>query len=127
VITIQTPLNPPDRDQQNLLSDRIRAELRRMHIPAHLRGYYYLTHILLQVVPNTGIPLFMTKNLYPDAGRTFGVSASSVERAIRTSISNCWNGKGRDALEQMADYRLPQRPTSSQFIYIMADYIRRTS
>lgn len=127
MITIQTPPNSPNRDEHSQLSDRIRAELRHVHVPAHLRGYYYLTHILLQVIPNTGAPLSMTKNLYPDAGRTFGVSAPSVERAVRTSISTCWNSEGRGALEQMAGYPLPQRPASSQFIYIMADYIRRTS
>lgn len=98
MIPIQTPSNLPDRDEQSQLSDRIRAELRHVHVPAHLRGYYYLTHILLQVVPNTGAPLSMTKSLYPDAGRAFGVSAPSVERAVRTSISTCWNSEGRDVL-----------------------------
>ena len=108
------------------LADRISAELRRMHIFSHLRGYYYLIHLLMQVVPWPGRPFAVTKQLYPDAGRSFGVSPASVERAVRTSIAACWNRGGRDVLDQMAGTCLDKCPTSAQFIGIVADYIRRT-
>lgn len=116
----------PD-EEATKLANRIRTELRRLCISGHLRGYHYLVYMLLQVVLDPNRLMLITKSLYPDTGYHFGVSAASVERGTRTSISNCWNRGGRDALDQMACRHLIEYPTVSEFIDIVADYIRRTS
>lgn len=116
----------PDKESGKL-TNRIKEELRRLCLPGHLRGYHYLVYMLLQVIPDPGRIMLITKNLYPDTGRHFGISAAGVERSIRTSVSKCWNSEGRNVLEQMACRRLTKYPTSCEFIDIVADYIRRTS
>lgn len=109
------------------LTNRIKKELRRLCISGHLRGYHYLTYMLLQVVRDPDRLMMITRSLYPDTGRCFGVSAANVERSSRTCITTCWNRGGRSALDQMAFHHLTECPTASEFIDIVADYIRRTS
>lgn len=116
----------PDKEN-NKLTNRIREELRRLCLPGHLRGYNYLAYMLFQVIPNPDRLMMVTKDLYPDTGRRFAVSAASVERSVRSSVSKCWSSEGRDVLDQMACRHLSECPTSSEFIDIVADYIRRTS
>lgn len=108
------------------LADRIKSELRRLHIPGTVLGFNYLLYILLEVVPDPGRLTLITKNLYPRTARTFGVTSSSVERDIRTAISICWKSGGRDVLDQMALHHLSSRPTAMQFIDIVSDHMRRT-
>lgn len=121
---MSTPYQPRFNREQSELSNRIGQELRRLRILTHLRGYYYLTYILLQVVPDPGWLILVTKNLYPETGRAFGVSPGRVERTVRTAVSRCWEHGGRDVLNQMADCHLVKRPTNTEFIGIVADYIR---
>lgn len=97
-----------------------------MRILTHLRGYYYLTYIFLQVVPDPSQLLLVTKNLYPETGRAFSIPSSRVERAVRTAVARSWEHGGRETLDQMADCHLTERPTNTEFIGIVADYIRRT-
>lgn len=98
-----------------------------MRILTHLRGYYYLAYILLQVVPDPSQLILVTKNLYPETGQAFSIPPSRVERSVRTAVTNSWEHGGREALDQMADCHLIERPTNTEFIGIVADYIRRTS
>ena len=123
---IPTPDQFLNQKQSNL-SKRIGQELRRLRILTHLRGYYYLTYVLLQVVPDPSRLMLITKNLYPETGRAFSVPPSRVERTIRTAVASSWEHGGRETLDQMADYHLTERPTNTKFIGIVADYIRRTS
>lgn len=109
------------------LSERIMEELRRLCIPGRLRGFAYLTYMLGRTVPDQDQLRLITKNLYPDTGRRFGVSTGSVERNARTAIIGSWMRGGRSVLEDMACCPLEQRPTVSQFLDIVAAYIRRTS
>ncbi len=115
----------PEKEKTELIN-RIRSELLRLHIPGNVRGFDYLTHALLEVVPNPRQIMLITKNLYPYIARVFGVSCASVERANRTAISICWKSRGREVLDQMACHHLAERPTAAEFIVIVADYIRRT-
>lgn len=109
------------------LTNRIKIELRRLHIPGNIHGFNYLTFMLLDVIPNPGRLILITKNLYPDTARAFGVSWFHVERSVRTAVSISWNRGGRETLDQMACHHLDERPTTAQFLDIVADYIRRTS
>ena len=109
------------------LTNRIKIELRRLRIPGSIRGFDYLIYILLEVIPDPGRLMLTTKSLYPDTARAFGVSWSRVERSVRTAVSISWDRGGRETLDQMACHHLDERPTATQFIDIVADYIRRTS
>lgn len=119
--TLSQPL--PEKE----LTSRITMELRRLCIPGHVRGFTYLISILLAVIPDPSRLALVTKSLYPDVARTCGVTCSSVERALRTAISISWLNGGREVLEEMACHCLKKRPTTTEFLDIVADYIRHTS
>lgn len=109
------------------LPARVTLELRRLCVPGHLRGSTYLAYMLSRAVPDQDQLRLITKNLYPDTGRHFGATPGSVERDVRTAVHNSWDRGGRSVLEEMADAPLERRPTSCEFLYIVSDYIRRTS
>lgn len=109
------------------LSDRIARELRRLCVPGHLKGSGYLAYMLDRAIPDKNQLDLITKNLYPDTGQHFGVSAGSVERNVRTAICSSWKRGGQVVLEEMAEHPLGEPPTSSEFLDIVSDYIRRTS
>lgn len=109
------------------LARRVSEALHCLGIGNTLRGRNYLAYMLMQVVPDPTQLNLITKNLYPETGNHFGVSNGSMERAARTAISVCWRGPGRDVLANMACLSLDKRPTVSEFLDIVADYIRRTS
>ena len=108
-------------------SDQIARELRRLSIPGRLRGFSYLTYMLDRVIPDQNQLYLVTKGLYPDTGRHFGVSAGSVERNVRTAIFNGWKRGGQAALEEMACHPLAKPPTISEFLDIVASHIRHTN
>ena len=68
--------------------------------------------------------LYMTKRLYPDIGKHFHTSASNVERSIRTIVTICWNEGNRELLDHIAGYRLLRKPTTGEFISILAFHLK---
>ena len=61
------------------------------------------------------------KSLYPEVARAYGTSWKAVERNIRTIISIAWTCN-RPLLEQLAQRSLPDKPTVSQFLALLAVY-----
>lgn len=118
--TSSYPLDPA-------LSARIAFELRRLRISGHLLGSGYLAYMLGLVVPDPGQLNLITKNLYPETGRHYGATLASVERNVRHAVHSGWEKGGGGVLEEMADAPLERCPTVSEFLHIVADYIRRTS
>ncbi len=54
--------------------------------PTHMLGYTYLLKTVEIAAGDESKMFALTKELYPEVGRYFGVTADSVERAIRTLI-----------------------------------------
>lgn len=67
--------------------------------------------------------LYVTKEIYYPAGEICGCKWTAVERNIRTVVQRVWriNPSG---LAQMAGYPLLEPPTASDFVEILAHYIR---
>ena len=67
----------------------------------------------------------VTRKIYALAGERCGCSWAAVERNIRTTVQRVWriNPQG---LIKMAGYPLTEPPTASDFIEIVAHYLRRT-
>ena len=111
--------------QDNLLTHRIHQALRQLCIGGNLRGFYYLAYAVELTVHDPLRVQFVTKNLYPDIARQYGVSPASVERAMRTALNASWERGGKDALNQMLGRRLMDRPSNAELVDMLADYIRR--
>ena len=54
----------------------------------------------------------------------FQTTPSCVERNLRTLIQSCWNYPDHSFLNLIAGAELRQPPTNSQFIDILAAYLR---
>ena len=68
----------------------------------------------------------ITKKLYPSIADKFDTSASKVERAIRHAIELGWTRGNQDTIDEIFGYTisaLKAKPTNSEFIAMVADYI----
>lgn len=99
--------------------------LRRLGFSGKLRGFRYLAAAIAQTVVDPDRIFLVTKSLYPDIAKEFQTTASKVERTMRHSIHRFWEHGGCEALDQVANIHLTKRPTNSELIDFLADYIRR--
>lgn len=118
--------------QQNMVS---RQETTRMisdlmlelGIPAHLRGYQFLRSALEMCVEDMELVGSVTKLLYPDLAKHYQTTDTKIERAIRNAIEVSWDRGNSDLFEELFGYsNSPEynRPTNSEYIAVVADYIR---
>ena len=88
-------------------------------IPVHMRGYQYLCKAIALVYYNPALLHgAITTTLYPTIAATYSVTATSVERAIRTAIGAAWAREtiAMQQLLQHASVSFEVRPKNSEFI-----------
>lgn len=110
-------------DMRHLIEDALNC----LCIPPSLLGYTYLTYIVWQVAMEPLRIKGLTKQIYPEVARLYGTNAKAVEHDVRTAIHVCWSRRGKETLDRMAHRRLVQRPRATEFIAIVAQYIKRRS
>lgn len=110
---------------QDELPKIVERILRSLHITGKLDGLRYLVYAISATVHDPESTRFITKELYPEIGKHFGVTAAAAERAMRTAIQTSWDRGGRETLDKMAGFHLTERPTNSEFLDIVAAYIVR--
>ena len=118
-------LNIPQ--EENLpYEKRLDAERLLRSIGANGRyiGYTYLIYIVEMILASPESHHFLTKAVYPDTAKHFGVNMASVEHAIRTVIQSCWRRSDHRALDYVAGIHLEKMPTNSQFIDILVAFLR---
>lgn len=98
--------------------------LRRLGICGSLKGFRYAVYMLERVVAEPDQLLLITKGLYPETARHFQVTPEAVERALRTMIRVCWERMDHDYLEYVAGRRLEHAPTNSEFLDMLAAFLR---
>lgn len=101
--------------------------IRSLGIGATYRGYHYLSYGIYLCLQDENYLLSVSKLLYPQIAHMYCTSSSSVERDLRTIIKVCWERGNRDLLQQIALYTLTSCPTSSEFIDMLAAYIKQNS
>ena len=104
-----------------ITADRL---LRSIGASGRYTGFDYAVYMIEQVVDSQESIRLITKRLYPETARHFGVKPHSVERALRTLIRSCWVYGDRDALNNVAGRTLTQAPSNSDFLDMLAAYIR---
>ena len=118
--------------QENILSRQeleqaISGFMLELGIPAHLRGYQYLRSAVEMCAKDMELVGSVTKLLYPDLAKLYKTTDQKIERAIRNAIEVSWE-RGNSALfEQLFGYCNSSeysRPTNSEYIAAVADYIR---
>ena len=109
------------------LEQAISGFMLELGIPAHLRGYQYLRSAVERCAEDMELVGSVTKLLYPDLAKLYKTTDQKIERAIRNAIEVSWE-RGNSALfEQLFGYcnsNEYSRPTNSEYIAAVADYIR---
>ncbi|MDI6870039.1 MAG: sporulation transcription factor Spo0A [Bacillota bacterium] len=104
--------------------------LHRLGVPAEFKGASYLREAVLLVLEDERNLSEVTKRLYPEIGRRFGVSPALVERNLRHVIEHTWTFGNIEALYDVfgATIRANSgKPTNSSFIARIADLVRLSS
>lgn len=120
------PPFPDRRRQREETPSRAARLLTALGVPANLLGHAYLCTALALVTAHPEMKRGLMRTLYPEVAQRHGVTARSVERAIRHAIAQTWvRGGGeeyRRLLGRMGSI-VADRPTNSEFIALLADYL----
>ena len=114
------------RNGENL-NKRISELVKRIGIPAHLKGYGYTIEAVIEFVKNPNPNLSMTKSLYPKIAKKYGTTPSRVERGIRHGVEVAL-GRGDSKLVnnlfKCSILSEKGKPTNSEFIATLAEAIK---
>lgn len=104
----------------------MRVILDRLGISTKYKGYRMLASAIEIAVENEEAILLVTKLIYPEVAKRFGVSGSNVDKNIRVAITAFWNNGNRDLYNKIVGYEVAQRPSNAEFIAAIASYIIRS-
>ena len=123
-------LQPEEPDPEILLKplmeDGITKIIRKIGIPANIKGYRYIRTAIMLVINDPSLLESVTKELYPEIARLHDATPARVERAIRHAITVAWDRAEGD--EEYLSKRLHcridfsgARPTNSELIALISD------
>ena len=96
--------------------------VRKMGVPANLKGYHLLVIAICLAVYNTEY-ICNTEMLYTDIAKRGNISKCGVERCIRKAIEKAYDNSP-DQIQDMFYYKIT-KPYCSEVISLAADSIRR--
>lgn len=108
--------------------DHVLAILKEIGIPSNLNGYSYLVDAIIMIVNSENMDIKVCKEVYPVIAEKYNVSAYSVERCIRNAIEIGFNRGNVKYLDELFGYTIEKRkgkPTNTEFLFGVADYIKR--
>jgi Sporulation initiation factor Spo0A C terminal. len=109
-----------ERTNRDLITEK---SMMYIGIPIHNYGYRNLCDAIVIAAEHKEVLHAVTKELYPEVAKIYGVSSLSVERCIRSAINSAWNNSDsniRTYLPSITMGQLSSRPTNLQFIAAMA-------
>ena len=116
-----------ERESGADLERQVTAIIHEVGVPAHIKGYQYLREAIMIAVKDMDVINAVTKVLYPEVAKTFGTTASRVERAIRHAIEVAWDRGDLETLQKYFGYTVSNakgKPTNSEFIAMIADRLQ---
>lgn len=115
-------LTKEERDQLLEVTNYIHE----LGIPAHLKGYSLLREAIIMTIEDHEVVTSITKLLYPTVAKRFKTTDKKVERAIRHAIEVSWIRGSVELQKMIFGYNSceAERPTNSEFIADIADYIK---
>lgn len=108
---------------------KISEILKELGTPANLLGYFYLKDAIELVVKDITLMCAITKKLYPNVAKKHNTTPSRVERAIRHAIEVSWCRGNIELQNKMFGYTVDAtkcKPTNSEFIGTVADWLKMT-
>ena len=116
------------RYDETELSSKIDYFMFDIGMPRHLKGAKYLTDAIAKVYYSPRAIRNVVEGLYCLVAADNGVSFVQVERNMRTAINNVWeNGDAEkiDSYLECSFHSLNAKPTTREFIALVADKLRR--
>lgn len=111
---------------ETVLHNLITGILNKLCVSPRYTGYNYIREAVKLAALGEGAVKGVSKQIYPDVASKLGVTASGVERNIRTAIHKAWEKADPFVkVEMFGTYALTEDwvPTNSEFIYIIAEKI----
>jgi two-component system response regulator (stage 0 sporulation protein A) len=120
-------ISPVFNEASTSLEARITDVLNTLGLPAHIKGFHYVRKAIVVTMESGGTISAVTKILYPFVAKTYNTTPSRVERAIRHAIEVAWERCEAKAFRSIFRHSIRgeiQRPTNSEFIARIADYLQ---
>lgn len=95
-------------------------ELLHLGITMRYKGYSQTIFAVEIALADPESLTLVSKRLYPEVGKRFGVSWRVAERNIRTVVDVIWE-LNPEGLSHIAGYELRRKPTASDFISIIVN------
>ena len=96
--------------------------LYRLGVTANYTGFFHIALGVQLCMERPERLLLVTKCLYPDIARRYRTSWKAVERNLRTIVTIAWETNPL-SICQIAGYALNTKPTVSQFLSIITNYL----
>ncbi len=108
------------------LQGRITSIIKELGIPANVRGFHYVRYAIALMVQDITIMNAFVKNVYKAVAKEFNTTPLRAERAIRHAIETGWDRANAEFANKLFGYSVDKnkgRPTNSEFVVTVADYI----
>ena len=117
--------SPKQPNDQCEMESKLSGVLARLGMKPNLKGYQYLRTAVLTGWHDRAELEGVTKRLYPAVGKKHGTAGAKVEHAIRHAIESGWDRGNYGDQERIFGYHAGKgkRPTNSEFIVRMIDYL----
>ena len=86
-------------------------------------GFHYFLTAVEYKVSCPMQELGITKYIYPYVAKVHSSTPARVERCMRKAIDHAWNCNGDVLFQELTSCNLGKKPTNSQFISLIAEYI----
>ena len=92
-------------------------------VTAKYVGFFHTSYAVYLSMQQPERLLLVTKWLYPDVAKHYHTNCPVVERSIRTAATVAWQLRP-EKLSVMAKCNLYKRPSNTQFISIIAEFLQ---
>lgn len=116
--------------QTMIVCEEIRELLEQLGLARKEKGFERLSYAIAVTAQEFERAGSVTKLLYPDLAKHFQTTPEKIERSLRHLIEKSWEKGEKTRFEELFGYHRDNseiRPTNSEYIAIMADWIRSGS
>ena len=116
--------------QTMIVCEEIGELLKQLGLARQEKGFERLSYAIALTAQEFERAGSVTKLLYPDLAKHFQTTPEKIERSIRHLIEKSWEKGEKTRFEELFGYHRDNseiRPTNSEYIAILADWIRSGS
>ena len=116
--------------QTMIVCEEIGELLEQLGLSRKEKGFERLSYAIAVTAKEFERAGSVTKLLYPDLAKHFQTTPEKIERSLRHLIEKSWETGEKTRFEELFGYHRDNseiRPTNSEYIAILADWIRSGS